>query len=194
MNINSMFFSREELEAMNFKSLGENVLIDRLTPIYRPEKISIGSNVRIGSFCILSGDIKIGDYVHIASYCFLNASNLGIEIGNFVNIGSYSRLLCESDDYSGQSLVSADVPAHLKNTQRGSIVLKNHCLVGSGVLILPRVVLEQGTSVGAMSMMKVSTEPFGIYAGIPAKKIKQRSKNLLKFEKEFLHTLAIAEV
>ena len=181
-----IFFTREELESMNFKSLGKNVVIDRLTPIYRPERISIGSNVRIGSFCVLSGDIIIGNYVHIASYCFLNAGNLGIEIGDFVNIGSYSRLLCASDDYSGQSMVSECVPDSFKNTIKGKIEIQKHSLIGSGVLIMPNVILAQGTSVGAMSMIKVSTEPFGIYAGIPAKKIKERSKDLLRLEKEFL--------
>ncbi|MGX2985060.1 acyltransferase [Helicobacter sp. 23-1048] len=184
-----IFFTRKELESMNFKNLGENVMIDRLTPIYKPERISIGSNVRIGSFCILSGNIEIGSYVHIASYCFLNAGNLGITIGDFVNIGSYSRLLCSSDDYSGESMVTSCAPERFKNTQKGKIEVQKHSLIGSGVLIMPSVTLAQGSSIGAMSMVKDSTKPFGIYAGIPAKRIKERSKKLLKLEKEFLDSI-----
>lgn len=183
-----IFFTRKELESMNFKNLGKNVLIDRLTPIYKPEKISIGSNVRIGSFCILSGDIIIGDYVHIASYCFLNAGNFGIAIGDFVNIGSYSRLLCSSDDYSGESMVSEAVPEKFKNTINGKIEVQKHSLIGSGVLIMPSVTLAQGSSIGAMSLVKDSTKSFGIYAGIPAKRIKERSKKILKLEREFLNS------
>ena len=175
-----IFFTRKELESMEFKNLGENVMIDRLTPIYKPEQISIGSNVRIGSFC---------SYVHIASYCFLNAGNLGITIGNFVNIGSYSRLHCNSDDYSGESMVTSCVPERFKNTQKGKIEIQKHSLIGSGVLIMPSVTLAQGSSIGAMSMVKDSTKPFGIYVGIPAKRIKERSKKLLKLEKEFLNSI-----
>ena len=183
-----IFFTRKELESMNFKNLGKNVLIDRLTPIYKPKRISIGSNVRIGSFCILSGDITIGNYVHIASYCFLNAGNFGIVIGDFVNIGSYSRLLCSSDDYSGESMVSEAVPEKFKNTINGKIEVQKHSLIGSGVLIMPSVTLAQGSSIGAMSLVKDSTKSFGIYAGIPAKRIKERSKKILKLEMEFLNS------
>jgi acetyltransferase-like isoleucine patch superfamily enzyme len=37
-----------------------------------------------------------------------------------------------------------------------------------------------------MSLITKSTEPFSIYLGVPAKKIKQRKKNFLKFEKLIL--------
>ena len=48
------FYSREQLEKIGFKSLGENVLISDKTSIYSPENISIGNNVRIDDFSVLS--------------------------------------------------------------------------------------------------------------------------------------------
>ena len=48
------------------------------------------------------------------------------------------------------------------------------------------VTLEEGTSIGANSLVLKSTEPWGIYAGSPIKKLKNRKKDLLKLEKEFL--------
>lgn len=48
------FYSREQLEKIGFKSLGKNVLISDKSSIYSPENISIGNNVRIDDFCILS--------------------------------------------------------------------------------------------------------------------------------------------
>lgn len=48
------FYSREQLEKIGFKSLGENVLISDKTSIYSPENISIGNNVRVDDFSILS--------------------------------------------------------------------------------------------------------------------------------------------
>ena len=44
------FMSREELEKVGFKSIGENVLISRNATIYGAGNISIGSNVRIDDF------------------------------------------------------------------------------------------------------------------------------------------------
>lgn len=46
--------------------------------------------------------------------------------------------------------------------------------------------MEEGTSIGANSLVLKSTEPWGIYAGSPIKKLKNRKKDLLKLEKEFL--------
>jgi acetyltransferase-like isoleucine patch superfamily enzyme len=37
-----------------------------------------------------------------------------------------------------------------------------------------------------MSLINKSTEPFSIYVGVPAKKIKPRKKDFLKFEKLML--------
>jgi len=48
-----MFYSREELEKIGFKSIGENVLISDKTSIYNPQNIEIGSNVRIDDTFIL---------------------------------------------------------------------------------------------------------------------------------------------
>ena len=54
-------------------------------------------------------------------------------------------------------------------------------------VILPGVEIGEGSAIGAMSMCAKSLEPWGIYAGSPAKKIKERSKKLLELEKEFMH-------
>ena len=48
------FYSKEQLEKIGFKFLGENVLISDKTSIYSPENISIGNDVRVDDFSILS--------------------------------------------------------------------------------------------------------------------------------------------
>lgn len=48
------FYTREQLEKKGFKSIGENVLISDKTSIYSPQNISIGNNVRIDDYCVLS--------------------------------------------------------------------------------------------------------------------------------------------
>ena len=64
----SSFMSAAELRNIGFKSIGINVNISKKISIYNPEFISIGNNVRVYDFCILSASnngITIGNYVHI---------------------------------------------------------------------------------------------------------------------------------
>ena len=189
MSNEEMFFTRKELEAMGFKSLGENVLIDRLTPIYRPDKISIGNNVRIGSFCILSGDITIGDFVHIASYAFLNGA-AGIELESFVGVSAYSHIITSNSDYSGEFLATPTVPEIYRNDNSQKITLKKHSIMGSGAHLLPGAILEVGTVLGAMSMINKHTKPFGVYFGNPARLFGTRQEKILELEKEVLANFA----
>ena len=48
------FYSRSELEHIGFATIGKNVLLSRKASIYSPAMISIGDNVRIDDFCIVS--------------------------------------------------------------------------------------------------------------------------------------------
>jgi galactoside O-acetyltransferase len=67
-----------------------------------------------------------------------------------------------------------------KKVKTGDIELKKHALVGCYTVILPDVVLEYATSVGAHSLINKSTNPFDVVAGAPAKYIKTRKNvNLL---------------
>ena len=76
------FYTREELDYLGIKEIGKDVLISKKASIYSPEKIKIGSHVRIDDFCILSGEIEIGNYVHISAYVALYGK-AGIKIGDF---------------------------------------------------------------------------------------------------------------
>ena len=46
--------------------------------------------------------------------------------------------------------------------------------------------LAGGVSVGAMSLVTQNLEAWGVYAGIPAKRIKERNRAILELEKNFL--------
>ena len=57
----------------------------------------------------------------------------------------------------------------------------------SGTVILPNLIIGEGTAVGALSLVKKNLEEWSIYAGNPIKKIKDRSKKLLELEEQFLN-------
>jgi dTDP-4-amino-4,6-dideoxy-D-glucose acyltransferase len=180
------FYDRDELEKFNFKSLGENVFISRKTSIYSPHKISIGDNVRIDDFCILSGEINIGRYVHIAAYCGLFAGETGIEIEEFAGLSSKVSIYAISDDYSGEFMTNPMVPMIYRKIKAAKVFIGKHSIVGAGSVVLPGAQLNEGTAIGAMSLVVRKTKPWSVYFGIPAKKIEDRKNDLLRMEKKLL--------
>lgn len=173
------FYSNEELNNIGFSSIGDNVLISRKCSIYSPERITIGNNVRIDDFCILSGLIKIGDYVHIAAYCGLFAGDAGIEIGSYATTSSRCAVYAISDDYSGESLTNPTIPDEYKKCKSEKVTIGNHSIIGAGCTILPGIKIEEGVAVGSMSLINRSLSAWKICYGIPCKEMKDRSRNLL---------------
>ncbi len=179
------FLSENELSQIPFSKIGKNVHISRHCSIYGAEKIELGENVRIDDFCILSGKIRIDNNIHIAAYSALYGGEAGINVSNYANISSRVCIYAVSDDYSGGSMTNPTIPDRYKHVINEPVYIGRHVIIGSGCIILPGVRLEEGTALGAMSLCKQSTQPWKIYAGIPAKIIKDRSRELLKYEKEF---------
>lgn len=180
-------YTRDELLSMGFKSIGENVFISKKVSFYGVKKISIGSNVRIDDFCLLTAGnegIIVGSYVHIAAFCYISGQG-GVEIKDYCNISSRNAIYSSTDDYSGEFMTNPMIAEQFTNVIRKKVVLNKHVIVGSGSTILPGVELGEGTAVGSMSFVNKSLEPWGIYAGIPVKLLKQRNKNILELEKKF---------
>ena len=180
------FLSKEVLDSMGFKSIGENVLISDKASIYNPRNISLGSNIRIDDFCILSAGekgIELGNYIHIACYVSLIGSEL-IKLHDFVGISSKTAVYSSSDDYSGNFLTGPTIDNMFKNVDNRPVIFHTHSLIGAGVIILPGVEIGEGTAVGAMSLVSKSLEEWSIYSGVPAKLIKKRSKKMLTFVDE----------
>ncbi|GFI45490.1 dTDP-4-amino-4,6-dideoxy-D-glucose acyltransferase [Lachnospiraceae bacterium] len=180
------FYSDSELAKIGFKSLGENVQISRKACIYGAERITIGNNVRIDDFCVLSGNITLGSYIHIAVYCALFGDKVGIEMEDFSAISSRSVIYAKSDDYSGESLTNPTVPEEYLKFIEGRVVIRKHVVVGSGTTILPGVEIGEGSAIGSMSLVNKALGAWGIYVGIPCQYKRERSKKLLEMEKELL--------
>ena len=86
-------------------------------------------------------------------------------------------------------MTNPTVPDEYKHELKSLVRVGRHCIVGTGSVILPGVVLAEGTSVGALSLINKSTQPWSIYAGRPARRVKSRSQDLLSMEKSYLDTL-----
>ena len=180
--------SCEAIEMLGFASVGENVQISDRASFYGADRITLGSNTRIDDFCVLSaglGGISIGQHVHIAVYSSLIGAGK-ITLSDFCNISSRVSIYTSSDDHSGATMTNPTVPGEYTDVTHADVFLGKHVLVFGGSVILPGVTLEDGVVVGALSLIKRDCQAFGIYAGNPARRIKERKRDLLELEQRFM--------
>ena len=185
------FFSDAELFDLGFASLGENVKISRKASIYGAGQISIGNNVRVDDFCILSagvGGISIGSFIHIAAYSSLIGKER-IELKDFSGLSARVSVYSSSDDYSGRWMTNPTIPDEFTGVKHAIVTLGRHVIVGAGSVVLPGATLEDGVAVGALSLINGRCREFGVYFGAPAKRVSERKRNLLLLEDEFLALL-----
>jgi galactoside O-acetyltransferase len=181
-----MFYEKKELHKFNFKTLGNNVLISKSAALYKTEQMSISSNSRIDDFCALSGEISIGENVHITVHCSITASLSPIVIEDFVGIAANCHIFSSMDDFLGIGLTNPTIPIEFRNVSHGPVKISKHSIIGVGSVIFPNVTVGEGCAIGSMSLVIKSIDPWGVYVGIPVSRIKDRSKNLLEKEKEFI--------
>ncbi|WP_181646908.1 hypothetical protein [Helicobacter sp. 16-1353] len=181
-------YNDDELSQIGFKSIGENVLISKMCRIYNPSNISIGSNVRIDDFVLLSGKISIGSFVHLAIYSGIIGGKAGVSLGDFCGISIGSQILASSDDFNGGFLIGPCVANDFRNIKEKPVILVRHSHIGAHSLVLPGSYFEIGSILGAMSInMGRKLKSWSYYYGNPAKKIYDLdSQTILKKEKEFL--------
>lgn len=180
------YYTEEELKSMGFKYIGNNVKLSNKSSIYNYDEIEINDNSRIDDFCIISGKVKIGKNVHIAPFCLVAGGEKGITFEDFSGLAYNVQVFTQSDDYSGKTMTNPTIPDEYKNEIKKEIIIKKHSIVGAGSIILPGVVLNEGTSIGALSLVRKETEEWSVYLGNPAKKIKSRKKDLIDLENIYL--------
>jgi len=183
MMLGDGYYTENELMSAGFRRLGGNAKIHRRASIYGVENISVGDNVRIDDFTVIvaTGPLQLGNYVNIMNHCFLGAK-YGIVLEDFVGLAHGSKLFTSVDDFSGGCLTGPTVPPEMTGGKKGSIVMRRHAVVCAGGVVLPCCTIGEGSIVGALSLVKSDLEPWGIYGGVPAVRLKDRRRDLLELE------------
>lgn len=185
------FLSDTEISGLGFESTGRNVKISNKASIYGAEKILLGDNVRIDDFCVLSagtGGIYIGSFIHIAAYSSLIGRER-IQLMDFSGLSSRVSVYSSSDDYTGNWMTNPTVPEDFTRVKHKPVIIGRHAIIGVGSVILPGAILEVGVAVGALSLVRGRCHEFGLYSGIPAKRVSERKRNLLELEKKLLASI-----
>jgi galactoside O-acetyltransferase len=74
------------------------------------------------------------------------------------------------------------VPKEYTKVTHAPVIIKKHSIIGAGSIVLPNTILNEGVSVGSLSLLNGTYEEYSVYSGTPAQKIKNRQKRFLKYE------------
>ena len=176
------FYSDEELLSMGFKTIGKDCKISRNAKFYGISNISMGDNVRIDDFCIVSGNVTFGSHIHVSPYVALYGA-LGLLFEDYSGISGHSVIYSAMDDFGGDYLVGSVHPEELTNVTGGLVTIQKFSQIGVNCVVFPNLVIEEGVAVGACSLVTKSLSSWGIYVGIPAERLKDRKKNMIQLVK-----------
>ena len=152
-------------------------------------KILNGHTPKFGKNCFLAdnaaiiGDVEMGNDCSIWFGAVLRGDVHSIRIGNKVNIQDNATIHAtykKSPTNIGNNVSIAH------NAVIHGCTIKDNVLIGMGAIVLDDAVVESNTIVAAGSVVTKGTvvESGWVYAGTPAKKMKQLGEELLKGEVE----------
>ena len=185
------FLGTQDLADLGLGAYGDNVRISTKASLHNTKNIRIGSHVRIDDFCVLSagdGGIDIGNFIHVGVFSSLIGAGR-ITLRDFCNLSSRTSIYSSNDDYSGVHMTNPTVPPEFTGVTHAAVTVGRHAIIGAGSVLLPGVILEDGVAVGALSLIKQNCQAFGIYAGSPARRIGNRTRDLLELEGQFLRQM-----
>ena len=135
----------------------------------------IGDNCYLAETAAIIGDVTMGNNCSIWFSTVLRGDVNSITIGNNVNIqdGAVVNTL-----YQRSKTTIGDNGSIGHNATVHGATIESNCLIGMGATILDNAVVESGAFVAANALITsgMRVESGWIYAGVPAKKIKEVSK------------------
>lgn len=139
------------IESYKKKINGSGYRLNAQVCVSYPENVSIGK----------------GTYINGGEICA--SPNATITIGENCLI-SYN-FFCRTDSHIYHS---KDTCINVQGYIEKSIVIGDDVWIGYDVKIMPGVTIADGSVIGAGSVVTKDTEPYSVYAGVPAKKISSR--------------------
>jgi len=158
---------------------GMDVRISDRAEITRPHLVKMGSHIAIDTGVYISTAMDIGDYVHIAPYvCIIGGANAKLIMHDFTNISAGCKIICAGESFKA-GLFSPIVPIEYREVINKMVIFNRFSAVGVNTVVMPGVILAEGSVVGAGSVLTKDTEPWTIYVGSPARPIGERDSWLI---------------
>lgn len=137
-----------------------------------------GGGIKLGDKLM----IEVGRYSYLDNKCWIKYYGVdqSVIIGNFCSIASGVKFIWPQihhpeyvTTYIIENFLKIDQNS-FHHGQKKDIFIGNDVWIGDGVTILPGVKIADGCVVGAGAVVTKNLEPYGVYAGIPAKLMRFR--------------------
>ena len=92
-------------------------------------------------------------------------------IGNNVSIAPNVTFIADASANNGVEINTLSYVRDVLSVQ-GTICISDEVWIGAGVIIMPNIKIGRCSVIGAGSLVVEDVEPFSIYAGVPARKIR----------------------
>lgn len=137
----------------------------------------IGERAYLAESAAVIGDVTVGDDCSIWFGAVLRADVGAIRIGDRVNIQDNAVLHATYDQ--SECIIGNDVSIGHGANVHGAII-GDDVIIGMGAIVMDNTVVPPGTIIAAGAVVPANQklEP-GIYAGIPARRIREGSEEIL---------------
>ncbi len=142
------------------RNCGDNVAVYPGAYILNPQNISLGNNISIHPMCYLECGPEAGE-------------NLSID--DDVSLAHGVTVMATTHRYSGSGLPIKD-----QGVETGRVRIGKNVWIGAKATVLCGVTVEEGCVIGANSVVTSDTEKDKVYAGAPARIIKDRIAEKVK--------------
>ncbi|MFQ5671467.1 MAG: acyltransferase [Nitrospinales bacterium] len=156
--------------------IDDNVILGKNVKIFNPDQVNIfdceiGDNSFVGPFVEITRNTLIGKNCTIESHSFL-CDSVTLEDNVFISHG----VMFTNDLY----------PRSKKRVEYLKTLVKKGASIGTSATIVGGVTIGEYAIVGAGAVVTQDIEPFSIYAGNPARKLKQflNSEELYKYMRQ----------
>jgi carbonic anhydrase/acetyltransferase-like protein (isoleucine patch superfamily) len=141
----------------------------------------MGANCFIAPNATIVGDVQMGDDCSVWFNAVIRGDVNSIRLGNKVNVQDGAVIHCTFQ--KTQTLIGNNVSIGHNAIVHGCMIA-DHVLIGMGAIVLDNVQVGSNSIIaaGAVVLENTVVEAGCIYAGVPAKKVKDISQELIKGE------------
>ena len=143
-------------------------------------QMDIAERVVIYSWDIIRApwNISIGEGTIVGSKASIDGRNF-VTIGKNVNISTGINIYTEQHDVND--------PYFRSLASGGEVIIADRAWISSHTIILPKVHVKEGAVLASGAVATKDLDAYGIYGGVPCKKIGERNKDLrYEFSGEYL--------
>jgi acetyltransferase-like isoleucine patch superfamily enzyme len=152
-----------------------NVFIDQGVIFSHPKGVVLREFSYIDKRTMLiSHRVTVGRRVHIAPNVFVSGGGT-FEIDDYACICTGASIITSTEVLKGGARCSGPmVAASQRNVVRGHVQIEKDAFIGPHAVVLPNIVVKQGSVVAAGVTVAKDTEAWGVYVGGKAEKISNR--------------------